>query len=76
MLNDKKIVLESVRTCGSILECVSDSLKNDKEVVLEAVKENECSFIYASDELKKDRNFVLEIVKMFVDEALFTSKNL
>ena len=61
--NDKTVVLDAVKSCGSALEYASDELKSDRDVVLSAVNNNGCALKYASDELKNDKEVVLIAVK-------------
>ena len=61
--NNKKIVLEAVKTMGPYLRDASKKLRADKEVVLEAVKSFGTSLQYASEELRGNKDVVLEAVK-------------
>lgn len=61
--NNRKFVLNTLRSNGKAFKYATDELKNDREFVLEVVKINGWALQFASEEFSKNREFILEAVK-------------
>jgi len=63
MLNNKDVVLNSVRRDGYQLQYASSLLLDDPEVVMVAIKNFIPALYYASERLRKDQDFIINIIK-------------
>lgn len=61
--NNRKFVLDTLRSNGEALKYATYELKNDREFVLEVVKINGWALQFASEEFSKNREIILEAVK-------------
>lgn len=60
--NNKKVVLEAVKSYGRSIEFASQNLKFDYLIVFAATQQDGQAFQYASDELKNNKALVLKLL--------------
>lgn len=63
-LNDKDVVMASVKYNKDTLKLASDILRDDEDVVLNAINKEFTDFMLASDRLKNDKNFIIKCLKI------------
>lgn len=63
-LDDKDVVMASVKYNKSTLTFASDRLKDDEDVVLNAINSEFTDFMLASDRLKNDKKFIIKCLKI------------
>lgn len=71
-----KLIKNTIKFDGKLLESASEELKNDKKTVMLAVRSYGCALNFASKELKKDRDIVIEAVKSDGNALLYVSEEL
>ena len=75
MRNNREIVMEALRGCGSALEFASPELQNDQEVVLAAVKRSPDALQYASNDIRNNEDIVMTaLIKCRFASGLSPSK--
>jgi hypothetical protein len=63
-LDDKDVVMASVKYNKGTLTFASDRLKDDEDVVLNAISAEFTDFMLASDRLKNDKKFIIKCLKI------------
>jgi hypothetical protein len=63
-LDDKDVVMASVKYNKGTLTFASDRFRNDEDIVLNAISAEFTDFMLASDRLKNDKNFIMKCLKI------------